>query len=411
MRFSIRHLLLILSVTVAALRTGFAQEKTNAYNLTFSGFIRADAIFDSRQVVEAREGFLLFYPKKPVFDRNGKDLNARPMLNQYAMTTRINAKATGPDVLGAKVVGFMEGDFTGASNAENNAMRLRHAYISLQWAKTRLLMGQYWHPLDLPEMIPNVLSLNTGAPFHSFSRQPQVRIDYRTGNFNLVAVAASQRDYVNNGPQGGTSVYLRNSVIPNLHGQIQYRGEGVFAGIGVDFKELTPRLVTDSLYSVRESVSCLSYTAFVSWKQDALSVKAQYVYGQALNDHLMMGGFGVSHTDPLTHERKYSPLNYHSVWTNVMLDFGKWQPSVLLGYTKNSGSAEELTGPVYARDPDIDYVYRFSPMITYVSGKFNFIGEVEYTAAAYGTNDAKYRVINSSETGNLRIGLGVVYYF
>lgn len=391
--------------------SAFSQSQSDAYSLKFSGFVRADAIFDTRQTVEAREGFLLFYPKKPVYDLNGKDINDRPAFNQYAMTTRINATASGPDVLGAKVKAFIEGDFTGASNADNNSMRLRHGFISLQWTKTRLMLGQYWHPLDLPEMIPNVLSLNTGAPFHSFSRQPQVRVDYKTGKINLAAVAASQRDYVNNGPQGSTSVYLRNSVIPNLHGQIQYKSSALFAGAGLDYKKLTPRLVTDSMYSTRESLNCLSYTAFVSWNPGRASVKAQYVYGQALNDHLMMGGFGVSHTDPLTHKRTYSPLNYHSVWVNTQLSFGHWQPSLFAGFTANSGSREVLTGPVYARDADIGYVYRMAPMITYVNGRFSFMAEVEYTAAAYGENDAYYKVVRSRETGNLRIGMGAVYSF
>ncbi len=214
--------LLITTLIFISLRAS-SQEEPNKYKVSLSGFVRADAIFDSRQVLEAREGFLLFYPKKPLLDPNGKDIHAKPTLNQYAMTTRLTAKATGPDVLGAKVLALIEGDFTGASNAENNSLRLRHAYISLQWTKTRLLVGQYWHPLDLPEMIPNVLSLNTGAPFHSFSRQPQIRLDYKQGQFNFVAVASSQRDYVNNGPQGSTSVYLRNSVVPNLHGQVHYK--------------------------------------------------------------------------------------------------------------------------------------------------------------------------------------------
>lgn len=388
-----------------------AQQESSPYSLRFSGFVRADAIFDSRQVVEAREGFLLFYPKKPLYDRNGSDLNAQPTFNQYAMTTRINARATGPDVLGAKVLGFIEADFTGASNSENNSLRLRHGYISLQWKKTRLLAGQYWHPLDLPEMIPNVLSLNTGAPFHSFSRQPQIRIDYKTGKFNMVAVAASQRDYVNNGPQGSTSVYLRNSVIPNLHGQIQVKTEKIFAGAGIDFKKLTPRLVTDSLYKADESLNCLSYTAFLSWSYRKMEFKTQYVYGQALNDHLMMGGFGVSKIDPLTQQREYCPLNYHSAWINTTFKLGSWQPSFFAGYTRNNGSAKELGGPVWARDADIAYVYRVAPMITYITGKFSLIAEMEYTIAAYGENDKKYRVIKSSETGNLRIGLGAVYSF
>lgn len=405
------RILTSLFLLLIAFLTAEAQDNKTAYKLSVTGFVRADAIFDSRQVVEAREGFLLFYPKKPVFDPNGKDVNARPTFNQYAMTTRLTAKATGPEVLGAGIQALIEGDFTGASNAENNSFRLRHAYISMQWAKTRLIAGQYWHPLDLPEMIPNVLSLNTGAPFHSFSRQPQVRVDYKSGALNFVAVAASQRDYVNNGPSGNSSVYMRNSILPNLHAQLQFKKDGLFAGAGLDYKMLTPRLLTDSLYAADESLNCLSYTGFISYTAGKLALKAQYTRGQALNDHLMMGGYGVSEIDQQTARRDYTPLTYDAVWLNTAYLSGKWQPSVFLGYTKNLGAQKAITGPVYARDADIDYVYRIAPMVTFVTGKFNFVAEVEYTVAAYGNNDNMMRVTESEETGNIRIGLGAVYSF
>jgi len=398
---------IFLSITTRLL----SQENTTPYKLAVSGFVHADAIFDSRQVVEAREGFLLFYPKKPEFDVNGKDINANPTFNQFSMSSRLTLKATGPDVLGAKVLAMIESDFTGASNSENNSFRLRHAYISLQWPKTRLLIGQYWHPLDVPEMIPYVLSLNTGAPFHSFSRQPQVRFDYKAGKINLVAVASSQRDYVNTGPAGNSAIYLRNSLIPNLHGQIHYKTTHLFAGVAVDYKMLTPRISTDSLYVADEKLNCLSYSGFMNVTSGKLNIKTQYTYGQALNDHLMMGGFGVTQTDIATNHREYSPLNYHSIWMNSLLNLGSWQPSLFAGYTKNTGSAEKITGAIYARDADIDYVYRIAPMLTFVTGKFSIIGEVEYTVAAYGTNDLQYKVENSRETGNFRIGMGVVYVF
>jgi len=85
----------------------YSQETSSPYKLTLNGFVRADAIFDSRQVVEAREGFLLFFPKKPEYDKNGRDINAHPSFNQYAMTTRLTAKATGPEVLGSHIFALL----------------------------------------------------------------------------------------------------------------------------------------------------------------------------------------------------------------------------------------------------------------------------------------------------------------
>lgn len=389
---------------------GFSQEPTGNYKFTLSGFVRADALFDSRQATEAREGFLLFYPKKPLFDKEGNDINASPSFNQYTMSTRLTAKINGPDLFSAKALAVIEGDFTGASNAENNSLRLRHAYVSLQWKKTRLLMGQYWHPLDLPEMIPNVLGLNTGAPFHSFSRQPQIRIDHKIGSFNFVGVVASQRDYVNNGPAGNSTVYLRNSVIPNLHAQVHFsKTQTLFLGAGIDYKQLTPRLVTDSNYISHESVNCLSYIVFGNTKFNGISIKAQYTLNRALNDHLMMGGFGVTETDKITNRRGYKPLDYHAAWLNIAYTESNWQPSVFLGYTVDKTTEGIITGPVYARDPDINYVYRIAPMMTYVQQKFSFCCELEYTVAAYDFDDSTK--VPAKETGLLRVGAAVVYSF
>lgn len=406
----IKNYLLILSIGLIPLFT-FSQDEAEKYNFTFSGFVRTDALFDTRQAVEAREGYLLFYPKKPLYDQNGNDINAQPAFNQYSMTTRLSAKVSGPDLLNAKAFAFVESDFTGASNTENNSLRLRHAYVSLQWKYTRLLIGQYWHPMDVPEMIPNVLGLNTGAPFHSFSRQPQLRIDTKTGKFNFVLVAASQRDYVNKGPAGNSYEYLRNSVIPNLHYQMQFQTSNVFSGLGIDYKRLKPRLVTDSNYVSNEAVNCLSYTGFVKVNISNLCVKAQYVLNRALNDHLMMGGFGVTSTDSATDRRKYKPLTYHSLWLNANYTAGKWQPSIFMGLTSKVSEDDEFSGPVYARDPEIDYVYRISPMITFTQKKFNFMCELEFTVAAWGTDATQLISLKNKETGILRAGVGVVYNF
>jgi hypothetical protein len=388
-----------------------SQEPQNPYKFTLTGFVRADALFDSRQAVEAREGFLLFYPKQSVFDAEGNDINSKASFNQYTMSSRLGAKVNGPDLLGAKAFALIEGDFTGASNAENNSMRLRHAYISLQWKTTRLLLGQYWHPLDVPEMIPAVLALNTGAPFHSFSRQPQVRVDQKIGKLNVVGVASSQRDYVNNGPDGNSSVYLRNSAIPNLHAQMQYKHNWLFGGAGIDYKQLLPRLITEKNFISNESVNCLSYILFANAKPGFLNIKAQYTLNHALNDHLMMGGFGVSAIDQETDRRTYEPLEWHAAWINISYTKSNWQPSVFAGYTVDKTEEGLINGPVYARNADIDHVYRIAPMITYIEKKFSLCCELEYTVAAYEGNEEELVIVKKKETGMLRVNLAAVYSF
>jgi len=381
-------------------------------SLTWSGFIHADAIYDSRQVTEAREGFLLLYPKNIQRDKTGEDINAKGSFNQYAMSGRITARLTGPDVLGAKVTGLMEGDFTGASNSENNSFRLRHAWAKLSWSKTTLLAGQFWHPMDVPEMLPSVLSLNTGAPFHSFSRQPQVRFEISPlKSIRFVLAATAQRDYVNHGPAGSSSIYLRNSGMPNFHAQLQFQENKLFAGFGFDYKELVPRLVTDSNYKADEKVPSLALLAFLKLETKKIVFKAQASYGQNLNDHLMLGGYGVATTDPLSGKRTYSSLNYLNTWMNITTTGKKLQYSVFAGFSKGFGAGEKITGPVYARDPDIAYTYRVAPMITYYTGKLGFSFESEMTAAAYGKTDEYYKVTAENTLTNFRNTLSLIYTF
>lgn len=394
----------------------YAQESKPAESpakatLTWSGFVKAEAMYDTRQIVEAREGYLLLYPKKVSLDKNGDDINAQGSFNQYAMTARLTVKATGPDIFSAKASALIEGDFTGASNLENNSFRLRHAYLKLKWSHASVIAGQYWHPINIPEMIPNVLSLNTGAPFHPFSRQPQIRVDVSKGKINTMFAITSQRDYMNNGPSGTSSVYLRNSSIPNLHTQVQYVANNIFAGIGFDYKHIHPRLVTDSLYATKAAVNCFSYTAFIMAKTKPVIIKMQWIYGQGLNDHLVMGGYGVKSVDPLTNQQEYIPLTYLSGWINLQTTGKTWQGSLFAGYTKGFGAVEQITGAVYARDADISYVYRFAPMLSYINGKLLLATEFEVTTAAYGIPDAKYKVQDASPVTNTRISFSAGYFF
>lgn len=386
--------------------------KENKASLSWSGFIHADAIYDTRQVTEAREGYLLLYPKNIQKDKQGEDINATGSFNQYAMRARLTARISGPDTLGAKLTGLLEADFTGASNSENNSFRLRHAWAKLAWPKISMLAGQYWHPMDVPEMLPNVLSLNTGAPFHSFSRQPQVRLDlYPLKNLRFVLAATAQRDYVNHGPAGSSSVYLRNSEIPNLHAQVHYQKNMLLAGLGVDYKVLVPRMVTDSNFKANERVPSIALLAFLKLEMKKIIVKTQASYGQNLNDHLMLGGYGVATTDPLSNRRTYSSLNYLNSWINVSTTGKSFQYSMFAGYTKGLGARDKITGAVFARDPEIAFTYRVSPMVSYYTGKLGFSYELEMTTAAYGKPDDHYKVSKENTLTNFRNTLTLIYTF
>lgn len=412
-----RHLLSLfgaLVILVSLLSGGLKAQNSNDTPVTVSihGFAKADVAWDSRQVVEAREGFLVFYPQKPKYDAQGEDINATPGFNSWAMTSRVNIKATGPKVLGATAMAFVEGDFTGPSNTENNAFRLRHAYVSLAWEKWTVLAGQYWNPMDVPEMLPKVLALNTGAPFRSFTRSPMVKAEYKFGSSKIIAAIYTQRDYQSSGPSGASANYLRTSGLPNFHLQYQLNRGSIIMGIGADYKMIRPRMTSDSLIIDDNKVSSFSALAYIGYSKGKFGIKGQALYGQNLSDHLMLGGYAVSSIDPTTDAREYVNLNNLSSWIDCNY---RITPAVNLGlfagYSQNLGTEKDVVGAFYGRGDDIASLYRLSPRIEWIYGPVQFIAEVEYTAAAFGKPDNRYKFDETETTNNLRVQTALVYNF
>ena len=147
-----------------------AQAAESGSGITFSGFVNVDLMVDSRQTVAAREGHFLLYPVAESLDMDGDDINARPNLNMLAVRTRLKGSISGPEAFGAKTKGIIEGAFFGHTESDVNGFRLRHAFVTLDWSSSNLLIGQYWHPMFVTEVFPGTVSFNTGAPFQPFSR-------------------------------------------------------------------------------------------------------------------------------------------------------------------------------------------------------------------------------------------------
>lgn len=385
----------------------FSQEHKN-FGITLGGFVKTDIIYDSREVLALREGHFLLYPVEEKRDVTGTVLNDRSSFNILSIQTRLTGKITAPDVLGAKTSGVIEGAFFGNVEGDINGFRLRHAFVKLEWESSSLLVGQYWHPMFIVESFPDVVSFNTGAPFQPFSRNPQIRFTQKFGYLSLTASAYTQRDFQSSGPQGGSSIYMRNASLPGFHAQAQFQFPGVLFGFGGDFKTLKPRIVTEKNYLTDETVSSYAGIAYGKINSGDFSIKVEGVYGQNLTDLLMLGGYAVYEKSATTGIEKYTSTNTYSVWSEII--YGKdFQFALFAGYTKNDGTEKQVTTN-YTRGFNIDYIYRVSPRLIINSGKFRVAGELEYTTAAYGTPDLKGKVLNSQEVSNLRL-LGAVYLF
>lgn len=399
------------------------------FGVTWSGLVKSDFFWDSRQTVAAREGHFLLYPAGESLSQDNLDLNARPNLNFLAVQTRLKATISGPDAFGAKTSGAIEGAFFGHSDPDVNGFRLRHAFAKLNWPKLELLFGQYWHPMFVTSCFPGVVSFNTGVPFQPFSRNPQFRFTYKIiDQLSVIGVAYSQRDFSSTGPAGTSSVYLRNSGIPAGHLQLMFSTESITAGAGGDFKRLTPRLVTNGSngnYVAEEYVDSYSGFAYAKYSNDMITFKVEGVYGQNMTDLLMLGGYVQDEITSTYYDyRTWKPTQTASGWAEIHTNTDKFALAggnlnfgVFGGYTKNMGTLDIIdtysTSPLfYMRGSNIDYVYRISPRIVYGSGKMKLQLECEYTTAAYGTGvDAHMAVQNSEEITNIRGLFSMTYTF
>ncbi len=138
--------LLILLFCSTSLLSAQSKEEKKPVKVKFGGYVHSLFTYDTRQTVSAREGLIFLYPQDEKLDLNGKDINKGSVYNMAVLLTRVNAKLTGPDVLGAKTTGLIEAEFVGNSDSDANGLRMRHAYVNLDWGKTSLLIGQTWSP-------------------------------------------------------------------------------------------------------------------------------------------------------------------------------------------------------------------------------------------------------------------------
>lgn len=394
---------------------GLTQVTEIPVGIKFSGFVKNDIFLDTRQSTAAlglREGHFYLFPDNKAPDINGKDINANPGLHFLSIQTRLKGDITGPDAFGARTSGVIEAEFFGTSETDLNGFRLRHAFVKLDWEKTSLISGQFWHPMFITESFPGTISFNTGAPFQPFSRNPQVRFVRNLGKISLSATAYGQRDFSSPGPEGTSNKYLRNSCVPGLDLQLKVpAGELVTGWAGFGYKRIRPELRTLLNIETKETLGSISAYLNLKIKTSPLVISMMGVYAQNASDLMMTGGYAVSSTDLLTQYRTYTSLNTGSIWFDLSGTGTKVTAGLFAGYSKNLGSSELIDGNVFGRGTDVDHMLRVSPRVSLTSGKFTFAGETEYTAAAYGTRQADGKVSGTDTVANLRFLLSTIYRF
>lgn len=420
-------LLLAVCVSVAAADAETRQERKEKakehFNSHFKiyGFVRNYFSYDSRECVAGVGDIFNYLPKDNLWNQTEEearisglkreDLNAEHTFRFLSLTSRV-----GIDVLNYKAGrtefgGKIEADFyAGLVGVTGTAMlRLRQAYMTLAWdslrmndrsmARVQLLMGQAWHPLAAD--LPDVISLNTGAPFGPFSRTPQVRMDARLGTmFTLTAAAIWQMQYTSAGPDGASANYIKYSATPECYLGVNFHHKsGVLLRAGVDVLSISPRHNAAVLNAggeevrvkVKERLTTFSPFLYFQYAKGDFSIKAKTVFAEA-GEHLNLnGGYGVSRIND-DGSWKYTPTRNSSTWISIM--YGKKVKGILFaGYVRNFGTKDALVDTdrehfYFSKNSftNLNRLWRVSPTIVWQVWKFRFGVEYEVTSAQYGEN-------------------------
>ncbi|WPO80438.1 DcaP family trimeric outer membrane transporter [Flavobacterium sp. KACC 22761] len=409
--------------TVSVIPTITAKE----WDFNFYGFIRTDYIFDTRKSAQVREDNLNLYPLDKVLDANGADLNDVSASNILSIVSRVGLKIKGPNVWGAKMTGTLEGDFFGNTEASIGLVRLRHAYINMEWQKTSLLIGQTWYPAFIPEVFPGVANFNTGIMFNPFGWASQIKLKQNfTKELSFAATIYKEREFTTAAATGGTqNAASINSPLPTFHGQFQFKNKNWLAGIGAEYKSLQPLTeyapTIDTKAKTSEKVNSTSFLGFVKYANDKISIKTYGITGGNMINFVMLGGFA-GYSTPLNPE-KYEAIKTSSFWIDVASNNKKIAPALFFGYTKNQGDGRNglavgETVKYYNRGISnsrvIDNVWRLSGRVEFKHNNFKITPELEYTAAQWGDLDKNANGkadLNLTTVGNFRTLLSCAYSF
>ena len=420
-----------------------AQEKPT---FKFYGFVRNYACYDTRESMTSNSEQFYYMPKDISLDANGNDINAQPNMMLLSITTRLGLNVSGLNFLGSKTSAKIEADFAGFGTS-NTVLRIRQAYAKMEWKYNHLLVGQAWHPI-MGDMMPDVFSLETGAPFTPFSRTPQVRYDYVNKGVTLTATALYQFQYTSYGPDGASFNYARNAVVPEIYLQAMYKNGGFQAGAGVDILTIKPRqsynwtvMEYNPIYAedgtpitdgngnpvtegkqVTKTFKCneapvVSYTPtiFASYKADRWGIKGRVTYAQNAAHLSMISGYAVTGIKE-NGEQEYSTLNSIGGWIDATykqpLKKGNLLFCCFAGYTKNLGCENDIVGAIYMRgEKNMDYMWRIAPSILYTHNALQVGVEYNPTTVGYGKHDGDYKMYNPHTVTNHRICAMVKYNF
>jgi hypothetical protein len=383
---------------------------------SISGYLLTETLYETYKTFSFTDGFNSWYPLAPVYDLDGNDQNKHGDFNICDIESRIRGELQGPSIKNFSSRATVELDIAGRSEILN-LVRLRHAFYEIYDDSWHFTIGHTWHPMHTKPYAPWVIANNSGNPFETYGRKPQLRAAYTKDSFVVTVAALAEDDQRSAGPMGHSSIYIRNGFTPEFATVLQWIAEnGQSVGAGLRFKHLRPRILTEQNFSVAESINSIAAMVYAGFENEIWHIASRLIYAQAGSDFNLLGGYAVHKADPVTDKRTYTTIDVVSLWFDLIY---KGLPSFEFGmytaYLHNLGAHSSVdlsvSNPSYGFGLDIRNLFRLSPFFSYRRGPFKVALECEYTAAWHGLMQADGSLKKNDQSDNIRVLCGLFYYF
>lgn len=365
---------------------------TTKVNFKFGGRVDLLTYFDTYNSVENRNGAQYMFPMAPILNSVGQDINFQNRLRVSVAPTRLNMTVNVPKLSPtAKAKAFVEVDFMGVNESVLGAIRLRHAYFSVDWKNQSLLVGQTSHLVMIDDIAPNVVTFGGGYPLNTLNRCIQFRFTQRFAKHSSFDFAASILS-------GKESECQGLAVIPDFHARLNFGSKTQQFGFAGGLKVLKPRALTADSMRTSQKFLSFDFAAYYkgNFKGHTLTVYA--LWAQDANPLGTIGGYAPLLADKGKLDYGYAPTSAISAWIDYQTPkYDGFSFGAIVGGQKNLGAFKEvdLSNPVVKSTiPNfgIDKFLRVAPRILYDYKMLTFGLEYMYNIASWGkTFDTHYR--------------------
>lgn len=400
--------------------SAFAQDTAPQQHLKFYGFVRTYFAFDTRESSAGTEDLYFYMPKDVKKNDAGEDVNGIPSFRYAALTSRLGLDILGYEVADYKIGGKIEADFyAGVTGVTGTAQfRLRQAFVTVAKNGRNWKVGQAWHPMAAD--LPDIFSLESGAPFGPFSRTPQVAFNCGiTEGLSFNAAALWQMQYTSTGPDGAKADYIRYGLVPELFAGFTYKWKDASVlKFGADVLSIKPRQFTAAGNRTKERITTANLFVYGQTRVGNVDLKTKVTFANDGSHFNMVGGYGVSNVNA-DGTWDYRATRNLSCWATAAYKKKdcRWVPSIFLGYVRNFGTGADMvdgTKMFWCKNSasDLCRMWRVQPEILYNLGKLAFGLEYMMTGVEYGkAGKLGFAESNLHVVANHRIQALVKYTF